>query len=86
MYPYHNRIKQRIHAGELIGYHFTDNYPRIGPALVLEFNTYPPLRPIRPERWGDYVDILADWRRGQCPARNLISTAKKDTGNPLNVF
>lgn len=46
MYPYHPRIKQRIRAGELIGYHFTDNYPRIGPALVLEFNTYPPLRPI----------------------------------------
>lgn len=65
-YGYHSRIKQRINAGELTGYHFTDDYPRIGQALVLEFNTYPPLRPIRPERWGDYVDILADWRRTQC--------------------
>ena len=78
-YGYHPRIKQRIHAGELIGYHFTDNYPRIGPALALEFNTYPPLRPIRPERWGDYVDILADWRRGQCPAHDLTLTARTVT-------
>ena len=75
MYPYHNCIKQRIRAGELIGYHWDNNYPRIGPALVLEFNTYPPLRPIRPERWGDYVDILADWRRGQCPGQGLTNTA-----------
>lgn len=28
MYPYHNRIKQRIRAGELQGHYFTDNYPR----------------------------------------------------------
>lgn len=62
-YGYHPRIKQRIRAGELIGYHWEDNYPRIGPALVLEFSTYPPLRPIRPERWQEYVDILVDWRR-----------------------
>lgn len=40
MHPYHNRIKQRIRAGELIGWHFTDSYPRIGTALVLEFSTY----------------------------------------------
>lgn len=35
MYPYHNRIKQRIRAGELQGHYFTDNYPGIGTALVL---------------------------------------------------
>ena len=64
MYPYHNRIKQRISAGELTGYHWEDNYPRIGMALVLEFSTYPFLRPIRPERWEEYVDILEEWRRG----------------------
>ena len=52
VYPYHPRIKQRIRAGELIGYYWDDNYPRIGPALVLEFSTYPPLRPIRPDHWG----------------------------------
>lgn len=29
-YGYHPRIKQRIRAGELIGYHWDDNYPRSG--------------------------------------------------------
>lgn len=62
-YGYHPRIKQRIRAGELTGYHFTNDYPRIGPALVLEFNTYPSVRPIRPDHWQEYVDILVDWRR-----------------------
>lgn len=78
-YGYHPRIKQRIRAGELTGYHWEDNYPRIGPALVLEFSTYPPLRPIRPNHWSDYVDILADWRRGQCPGQGLTNTARPVT-------
>lgn len=63
MYPYHNRIRQRINNGELIGHYFTDNYPRIGECLVLVFNTAPFLRPIRPHKCPDYVDILADWKR-----------------------
>lgn len=63
MYPYHNRIRQRINNGELVEHYFTDSYPRIGKALVLVFNTTPFLRPIRPNRWADYVDILADWAR-----------------------
>ena len=50
MYPYHNRIKQRIKNGELIDHFFTDSYPRIGRALVLVFSTEPVRRPIRPER------------------------------------
>ena len=58
MYPYHNRIKQRIKAGELIGFEFVDNYPGIGEALVLKFNTYPPLRPIRPHRYAEYMPLL----------------------------
>lgn len=63
MYPYHTRIKQRIAAGELVDHYFTSEYPRIGEALVLVFNT-PPFRcPIRPHRWEEYVDILADWKR-----------------------
>ena len=37
MYPYHNRLKQRIRAGELAGYEFVAHYPRIGEALVLYF-------------------------------------------------
>ena len=51
MYSYHNRIRQRINNGELIGYHFADDYPNIGEALVLEFSTFPPVRPIRPHMW-----------------------------------
>ena len=61
MYPYHNRIKQRIKAGELVEYEFTEDYPGIGEALVLKFRTYPPLRPVRPHRYGEYVAILAKW-------------------------
>ena len=63
MYPYHNRIRQRINNGELVDYYLTNSYPRIGKDLVLVFNTAPFLRPIRPHRWPDYVDVLADWAR-----------------------
>ena len=63
MYPYHNRIKQRIRAGELDGYEFREDYPEIGECLVLKFHTAPFLRPIRPHRYVDYVDILAEWNR-----------------------
>ena len=61
MYPYHNRIKQRIQNGELIGYRFEKNYPRIGECLVLVFDTVPALRPIRPYRVGEYTELLADY-------------------------
>ena len=64
MYPYHNRIKQRIKNWELIGYEFVEDYPNIGECLVLKFNTVPALRPIRPNRYVDYVDILAEWNKG----------------------
>lgn len=57
MYSYHNRIKQRIRAGELQGFYFTDSYPRIGKALVLVFSTAPVLRPIRLHRWPEYEKI-----------------------------
>lgn len=58
MYPYHNRIKQRINNGELVRHYFTENYPQIGKALVLVFNTYPFERPIRPHKWDLYLVIL----------------------------
>lgn len=58
MYPYHNKIKQRIHAGELVDHYFTDSYPRIGEVLVLVFSTAPFLRPIRPHRWAEYAGIV----------------------------
>lgn len=67
-YAYHQRIKQRIAAGELVDRYFTENYPGIGEALVLVFSTAPFKRSIRPHRWSDYVDILADWARTKSAA------------------
>lgn len=63
MYPYHNKIKQRIRNGELIGYRYVDDYPRIGECLLLEFSTPPFVRPVRPERYGEYMEILAEQER-----------------------
>ena len=57
-YSYHNRIKQRIRAGELVDHYWTDSYPRIGRALVLVFKTEPFLRPIRPHRWKEYERVI----------------------------
>lgn len=61
MYPYHNRNKQRIKNGELIDHFFTDSYPRIGLALVLVFSTEPARRPIRPERWDEYLPLILQY-------------------------
>lgn len=57
-YGYHQRIRQRIEAGELSWAYETDNYPRIGTALVLVFHSAPFLRPIRPNRWAEYLELL----------------------------
>lgn len=57
MYPYHNKIKQRIKNGELETFYFCDNYPNIGECLVLVFKTEPVLRPIRPHKYQDYLHI-----------------------------
>ena len=74
-YGYHQRIKQRIRAGELVTHYKADNYPGIGEALVLVFSTAPLLRPIRPHRWPEYQKILENWREDHaegcfdgCPA------------------
>ncbi len=58
MYPYHNKIKQRIKNGELIGYRFVDNYKNIGECLILEFSTPPFIRPIRPHKYYEYEKLL----------------------------
>lgn len=63
MYPYHNTIKKRIRNGELIGYQYVDNYKNIGECLMLTFSTPPFERPIRPHKYHEYVDILAEWKR-----------------------
>lgn len=58
MYPYHNRIKQRIKNGELVGYHFVKSYKNIGECLILEFSTPPFIRPIRPHKYHEYLTFL----------------------------
>jgi len=75
MYPYHNKIKQRIKNGELIGYEYVEQYPRIGKCLVLQFSTEPHTRPIRQHRYAEYVDILVDWNR-----RNEMEQGERNNG------
>ena len=58
MYPYHNKIRQRIAAEKLVDFYFTHGYPKIGDALLLVFNTLPFKRPIRPHRWPEYLSLL----------------------------
>lgn len=65
MYPYHNKIKQRIKNGELIGYEYVQKYPRIGECLLLHFSSQPYIRPIRPHKYGEYANVLEEWEKSQ---------------------
>ena len=58
MYPYHNKIKQRIKNKELVKYEYVDEYKNISPCLLLYFNTYPYLRPIRIHKFQEYQELL----------------------------
>ena len=58
MYPYHNKIKQRITNHELISYEYVDSYKTIKPCLLLHFSTEPKIRPIREHRFEEYEIIL----------------------------
>lgn len=58
MYPYHNKIKQRIANGELMAFEFVVAYKNISPCLLLYFNTEPTIRPIREHRFEEYRQIL----------------------------
>lgn len=58
MYPYHNKIKQRIKNGELVRYEFVTTYKNISPCLVLYFSTEPFVRPIREHRFEEYQKLL----------------------------
>lgn len=58
MYPYHNRIKQRIADNELCGWFYEKNRKGIGECIVLKFSTEPRERPIRPHRYKEYEKIL----------------------------
>lgn len=58
MYPYHNKIKQRIKNNELTGYEYVDEYKSIKPCLLLYFSTEPRVKPIRKHRFEEYELIL----------------------------
>ena len=58
MYPYHNKIKQRIKNGELVSFEFVEKYKNISPCLVLYFKTEPIIRPIREHRFSEYRQLL----------------------------
>ncbi len=58
MYPYHNKIRQRIRNGELIKYEYVDKYKNISPCLLLYFSSEPHIKPIREHRFAEYEAIL----------------------------
>ncbi|MAU76164.1 MAG: hypothetical protein CL831_04730 [Crocinitomicaceae bacterium] len=58
MYPYHNKIKQRIYNNELLSYEFVEKYKDISPCLVLHFDTDPKIRPIREHRFKEYDAVF----------------------------
>ena len=60
MYPYHNKIKQRIRNQELVRYEYVDRYKDISPCLLLYFSTDPKIRPIREHRFLEYEMILGE--------------------------
>jgi len=58
MYPYHNKIKQRIKNNELLSYEYVDRYKQISPCLLLHFSTEPKIRPIREHRFEEYEALF----------------------------
>jgi hypothetical protein len=58
MYPYHNKIKQRIKNNELKSYEYVQKYKSISPCLLLYFITEPNIRPIREHRFEEYARIF----------------------------
>jgi hypothetical protein len=58
MYPYHNKIKQRIKNGELVKFEFVEKYKDISPCLLLYFKTEPFVKPVREHRFAEYKLIL----------------------------
>lgn len=58
MYPYHNKIKQRIKNNELVRYEYVEKYNSIGPCLLLHFSAEPKIRPIREHRFDEYEKFL----------------------------
>lgn len=58
MYPYHNKIKQRIKNGELTNFEFVEKYKKISPCLLLYFSTEPFVKPVREHRFEEYRLLL----------------------------
>lgn len=58
MYPYHNKIKQRINNKEFIRYEYVEKYKNISPCLLLHFETEPKIRPIREHRFEEYEALF----------------------------
>ena len=63
MYPYHNKIKQRIFQGELLHYEYVDKYKNISPCLLLHFETEPKTRPIREHRFKEYEEFFKELKK-----------------------
>jgi hypothetical protein len=59
MYPYHNKIKQRILNNELIRYEYVERYKQISPCMLLHFSTEPKIRPIREHRFEEYEKLFS---------------------------
>jgi hypothetical protein len=62
MYPYHNKIKQRIKNNELIRYEYVKEYKNISPCLLLHFETEPKIRPIREHRFKEYEELFKEMK------------------------
>ncbi len=58
MYPYHNKIKQRIKNNELERYEYVDSYHGISPCMLLHFVTEPRIKPIREHRFAEYEELF----------------------------
>jgi hypothetical protein len=58
LYPYHNKIKQRIQNKEFIRYQYVERYKNISPCLLLYFETEPKIRPIREHRFEEYENLF----------------------------
>ena len=63
MYPYHNLNKKRIKNGELIYFEFVSNYKNIGECMLLHFSSPPFTRPVRPEKYAEYFELLSKHKK-----------------------
>ncbi len=63
MYPYHNKIKQRIKNNELVSYEYLEKYKDISPCLLLHFDSEPAVRPIREHRFKEYEELFKEIRK-----------------------